>query len=101
MNNRLNPLFLSLCLICSAIACRAPLSAEAIEVTVRPQKARLGDTFSIVVTPDPGEALSQAPKVNVAGKTFPTFQTGPNRWRAFVSNHALAKTWSPESHRYR
>ncbi len=91
MINRLNPLFLSLCLAVTSIACRVPLSAEAIEVTVLPKKARLGDTFSIFVTPDPGETLSQAPTVKVAGKTFPAFQIAPNRWRTLVPTTPLQK----------
>lgn len=66
-------------------------AAHAIEVRVQPTKAKLGDTLSISVTPDAGESLEQAPTVKVAGKTFPTFQVAPNRWRALVPTTPLEK----------
>ena len=53
---------------------------SAIEVKVQPTKVRLGDTVSILVTPDAGETLSQAPIVKVVDQTFPAFQVAPNRW---------------------
>lgn len=64
-------------------------AAQAIEVKVSPTKVRLGDTISVLVTPDAGETLTEAPTVKVAGKTFPAFQMAPNRWRALVPTTPL------------
>ncbi|MEO0374452.1 MAG: M23 family metallopeptidase [Cyanobacteria bacterium P01_A01_bin.17] len=66
-------------------------AAQAIEVKVQPTKVRLGDTVSILVTPDSGETLTEAPTVKVADKTFPAFQVAPNRWRALVPTTPLEK----------
>jgi murein DD-endopeptidase MepM/ murein hydrolase activator NlpD len=63
--------------------------AEAIEVTVSPKSPRLGDTLSIVVTPDPGEQLATAPTVNVGGKNYSAYQTAPNRWRTLIPTTPL------------
>jgi murein DD-endopeptidase MepM/ murein hydrolase activator NlpD len=72
-----------------AIALAAP--TQAIEVTVQPTTVRLGDTISVVVTPNPGERLSKAPTVKVEDKTFPVFQLSPNRWRALVPTTPLER----------
>jgi murein DD-endopeptidase MepM/ murein hydrolase activator NlpD len=66
-------------------------AAQAIEVNVQPAKVRLGDTVSILVTPDSGETLSQAPTIKVADKIFPAFQVAPNRWRALIPTTPLEK----------
>ena len=71
------------------IALTAP--TQAIEVTVQPQKVRLGDTLSVVVTPDPGGRLTTAPTVRVDNKSFPAFQVGPNRWRTLIPTTPLEK----------
>jgi murein DD-endopeptidase MepM/ murein hydrolase activator NlpD len=65
--------------------------AQAIEVDVQPAQARLGDTMSVFVTPDPGDTLTQAPTVKIADQVFPAFQVAPNRWRAFIPTTPLQK----------
>jgi murein DD-endopeptidase MepM/ murein hydrolase activator NlpD len=66
-----------------------PTPSLAIEVTVTPQKPRLGDTLSIIVTPDPGEQLTQAPTVKVGGKQFPAYRIAAQRWRALFPTTPL------------
>ncbi|KAI9134115.1 M23 family metallopeptidase [Acaryochloris sp. CCMEE 5410] len=69
----------------------AALSAQALDVTVTPKKPRLGDTLAITVKPDPGEQLTQAPVVKVAGKKLPVYPVAANRWRAFLPTIPLEK----------
>ncbi len=66
-------------------------SSQALEVAVSPKKPRIGDTLAITVTPDPGEQLTQAPTVKVAGKKLPTYAIAPNRWRALLPTIPLEK----------
>ncbi|NJM65185.1 MAG: M23 family metallopeptidase [Acaryochloris sp. RU_4_1] len=68
-----------------------PTPSLAIEVTVTPQKPRLGDTLSIIVIPDPGEQLTQAPNVKVGGKQVPAYRIAPQRWRALFPTIPLDK----------
>ena len=67
------------------------LSAQALDVTITPKKPRLGDTLAITVKPDPGEQLTQAPVVKVAGKKLPVYAIATNRWRAFLPTIPLEK----------
>lgn len=72
-------------------SCLAPSSSSAIEVTVTPKSPRLGDTLAITVKPDPGEQLTQAPIVKVAGKPLPTYAVATNQWRALLPTIPLEK----------
>lgn len=63
--------------------------ATALQVRVGPEKPKLGDTLSVIVTPEPGEQLTSAPSVNVGGKDFKAFQIGTNRWRALIPTTPL------------
>ncbi|MCM1984719.1 M23 family metallopeptidase [Lyngbya confervoides] len=64
-------------------------ASQAIEVTVSPKQPTLGETLSVIVTPDPGESLTTAPSVSVNGKEFPAFQIAANRWRALIPTTPL------------
>ncbi|WP_299408019.1 M23 family metallopeptidase [Acaryochloris sp. IP29b_bin.148] len=65
--------------------------ATALEVSVSPKSPKLGDTLAITVKPDPGEQLTQAPIVKVAGKKIPTYRIATNRWRALLPTIPLEK----------
>jgi len=68
------------------------LPAEALQVNVNPAKISLGDTISVIVQPDsPAQPLPQAPKVVMAGKAYPVFPIGSNRWRALIPTTPLEK----------
>lgn len=66
--------------------------AAALEVSVTPKDAKLGDTLSIIVTPDAGESLTSAPFINVSGTDFQAYSIGPDRWRAFVPTTPLEQS---------
>lgn len=73
-----------------AVAVSTSVSAQALQVNVNPTKARLGDTLSVIVTPDSAtEKLTEPPKVVMEGKTYPVFQVGDNRWRALIPTTPL------------
>ncbi|NCJ07365.1 peptidoglycan DD-metalloendopeptidase family protein [Synechococcales cyanobacterium C] len=63
--------------------------ATALQVTVRPERVNLGDTLKILVEPEPGETLTEAPTVKVAGESVPVFALGNHRWRALVPTTPL------------
>ncbi len=73
-----------------AISTLLATSVKALQVQVSPTKPRLGDTLSVVVTPD---ALTTAsnPSVTVNEKTYPTFAIAPNKYRAFLPTTPLQK----------
>ena len=79
--------------LCFGVLCFAAMAkaASAIEVSVTPKNIKLGDTISVVVTPDAGEQIPSAPSVKVAGKDFPAYPIGANRWRALVPTTPLEK----------
>ncbi|MGK7900282.1 MAG: M23 family metallopeptidase [Hormoscilla sp.] len=68
----------------------AALSApvEALQVRVRPDNPRIGDTLSVVVELD-NPAVGENPIVRIGQKTYPTFMVGPNRFRALLPSTPL------------
>jgi len=71
-----------------AAARPAPVSPPALDVHITPSAPRLGDTVSIVVQPAEGDP---APTVAVGEKTFPAFDLGGGRYRAFMPLSPLDK----------
>ncbi|NJO47526.1 MAG: M23 family metallopeptidase [Oscillatoriales cyanobacterium RM2_1_1] len=65
--------------------CHVPVGL-ALQVQVRPQAPQLGDTISVVVT---GLKTDGAPTVMMAGKTYPSFPLGSNRFRALLPTTPL------------
>lgn len=65
-------------------------SVKALEVQVTPSKPKLGDTLSVVVTPD-NPANNRAPSITVNQKTYPTFAIAPNKFRALLPTTPLEK----------
>ena len=68
-----------------------PSSSPALEVTVTPKSPRIGDTLAIIVKPDPGEQLTQAPTIKVGGKKLPAYSIAKNQWRALLPTIPLEK----------
>jgi lysostaphin len=71
-----------------AIAYSAP--SQALQVRVSPAKPHLGDTLSVLITPD-NTATASIPSVTLDRKTYPVFQVAPNQFRAFVPTTPLQK----------
>ena len=71
-----------------AIAYSAP--SQALQVRVSPAKPHLGDTLSVLITPD-NTATSSIPSVTLDRKTYPAFQVAPNQFRALVPTTPLQK----------
>lgn len=67
------------------------LPVQALQVSVNPDKPRLGDTLSVVVEPEAQEKLTQAPQVVLAGKSYPVFQVAPRQWRSLIPTTPLEK----------
>ncbi len=68
----------------------ATLAAEAAEVQIIPSSPKLGDTISVIVTPDnPGNGGNL--QVTSKGKTYPVFPIAPNQYRAFIPTTPLEK----------
>lgn len=65
-------------------------SVKALEVQVTPSKPKLGDTLSVVVTPD-NPANNRAPSITVNQKTYPTFAIAPNKFRTLLPTTPLEK----------
>jgi murein DD-endopeptidase MepM/ murein hydrolase activator NlpD len=84
------PTLSALLVATAGVATLAPQPVQALQVTVNPPGARLGDTLSVVVQPESSSGtLREAPKVVMAGKPHPVFQIGPNRWRALIPTTPL------------
>lgn len=64
-----------------------PLSA--LEVSVQPTRAALGDTLSILIQSEANAPTSLPPTVKLNQRSFPAFPLGPNRWRALVPTTPL------------
>lgn len=64
-------------------------SVKALQVQVSPTKPRLGDTLTVVVTPDVG--TPSAPSITINEKTYPAFEVAPNKYRAFLPTTPLQK----------
>ena len=85
--------FLKTCLalgltMAGAIAYSAP--SQALQVRVSPAKPHLGDTLSVLITPD-NAATASIPSVTLDRKSYPAFQVAPNQFRAFVPTTPLQK----------
>ncbi|WP_448525978.1 M23 family metallopeptidase [Parathermosynechococcus lividus] len=78
MSQNLLPWFVPAAALISLAATTTPLS-----VSVSPDRAVLGDTFSIVVT------AAEKPTVEAGGKPMPVFPIGQQQWRAFVPTTPL------------
>ena len=61
---------------------------EALQVRVRPDNPRIGDTLSVVVELD-NPAVGDSPTVKMGENTYPTFMVGPNRFRALLPSTPL------------
>ncbi|MBC6476124.1 MAG: M23 family metallopeptidase [Hormoscilla sp. GM102CHS1] len=61
---------------------------QALQVRVRPNNPRIGDTLSVVVELD-NPAVGDSPTVRMGQKTYPTFMVGPNRFRALLPSTPL------------
>lgn len=61
---------------------------QALQVRVRPNNPRIGDTLSVVVELD-NLAVGDSPTVRMGQKTYPTFMVGPNRFRALLPSTPL------------
>ncbi len=68
-------------------------SVNALQVQVIPTKPKLGDTLSVVVTPD-NPTTSSPPLITVNKKTYPTFAIAPNKFRALLPTTPLEKPGS-------
>ncbi len=66
-------------------------SVKALQIQVSPTKPRLGDTLTVVVTPDTPATLNNSPSVTFDRKTYPTFAIAPNKYRAFLPTTPLQK----------
>ncbi len=66
-------------------------SVKALQVQVSPAKPRLGDTLTVVVTPDTPLTPNSSPSVTVNQKTYPTFEVAPNKYRTFLPTTPLQK----------
>lgn len=62
--------------------------AAALQLRVNPANPQLGDTLSVGVQYD-SPTISAPPVVTLNGKTYPTFATGPNRFRALLPTTPL------------
>lgn len=68
-------------------------SVNALQVQVIPTKPKLGDTLSVVVTPD-NPTPSITPSITINKKTYPTFAIAPNKFRALLPTTPLEKPGS-------
>ncbi|MEO0686724.1 MAG: M23 family peptidase, partial [Cyanobacteria bacterium J06649_11] len=68
----------------------ATVAAEAAEVQINPPSPRLGDTISVIVTPDDPSNGGNL-QVTSNGKTYPVFPIAPNQYRAFIPTTPLEK----------
>ncbi len=87
-NNYLkNSLILSIAIVPTILA----TSVTALQVQVSPTKPRLGDTLTVVVTPDPPTTPDSVASVTVNQKTYPAFKVAPNKYRTFLPTTPLQK----------
>jgi lysostaphin len=74
----------------SLIAALAAPTKAAMQVQITPASPRLGDTISVVVTPD-NPASAGNLTVSNGTETTPAYQIAPNKYRAFVVTTPLEK----------
>lgn len=68
----------------------ATVAAEAAQVQLNPSSPKLGDTISVMVTPD-NPSNGGNLQVTSNEKTYPVFQIAPNQYRAFIPTTPLQK----------
>ena len=76
--------------IAVAISTILATSVKALQVQVSPAKPRLGDTLTVVITPD-NPTASSPPSVTINEKTYPTFLIAANKYRTFLPTTPLQK----------
>jgi lysostaphin len=69
----------------------ATVAAEAAQVQITPSSPKLGDTISVIVTPDDPSNAGNL-QVTSNGKTYPVFPIAPNQYRAFIPTTPLQKS---------
>lgn len=69
----------------------ATIAAEAAQVQITPSSPKLGDTISVIVTPDDPSNAGNL-QVTSNGKTYPVFPIAPNKYRAFIPTTPLQKS---------
>ena len=69
----------------------ATFAAEAAQVEINPPAPKLGDTISVIVTPDSPSNGGNL-QVTSNGKTYPVFPIAPNQYRAFIPTTPLQKS---------
>ena len=69
----------------------ATFAAEAAQVEINPPAPKLGDTISVIVTPD-NPSNGGNLQVTSNGKTYPVFPIAPNQYRAFIPTTPLQKS---------
>jgi murein DD-endopeptidase MepM/ murein hydrolase activator NlpD len=83
------PLLICLSLLTAiAIVIFGISQADALQVMLKPNNPKLGETVSVWIATDKPDA---APTVSVNGKQFPAFAIAPSRWRAFIPTTPLDK----------
>jgi murein DD-endopeptidase MepM/ murein hydrolase activator NlpD len=68
----------------------ATIAAEAAQVEINPPSPKLGDTISVIVTPDDPSNAGNL-QVTSNGKTYPVFPIAANQYRAFIPTTPLQK----------
>ncbi len=86
---RINGLRISLALSTIVALIVIAVPARALQVSLSPTTAQLGDTLSVVVQQSP--TISSTPTVKMNGKTYPTFQTSSGNFRALLPTTPLDK----------
>ena len=97
----LNPIFkgvkanlvgrMALGIVSAAPIAFATIAAEAAQVQLSPSSPKLGDTISVIVTPD-NPSNSGNLRVTSNGETYPVFQVAPNQYRAFIPTTPVQKS---------
>jgi len=59
--------------------------ADALQVALKPNSPKLGDTVSVWIS------ANNPPTVSLGSKQYPVFAMTPNRWRAFIPTTPLDK----------
>ncbi|NJL79835.1 MAG: M23 family metallopeptidase [Richelia sp. RM2_1_2] len=77
--------------VASAVPLAFTSIAEAAQVQIVPSSPKLGETISVLVTPDNPEN-SQNLQVTSDGETYPVFEVAPNQYRAFIPTTPLQKS---------
>ncbi|MGH1396888.1 MAG: M23 family metallopeptidase [Trichormus sp.] len=74
--------------LCAALPVSLSLPVAALQVQITPEKPRLGDTISVLITPDNPDSTT-TPEVLVGEKTYPAYQIAPNKYRTFIPTTPL------------